>query len=580
MAREKYIHFLGGMMTLVLLLALGGSSQAQTAEFKANVSKTSVAANETFQYSLTLVNLNGNIIPPDFGELEVVGGPSTGKTVRIVNGSRNSEYRETWAIRAPKKGNYTIPSGIAVVNGKKIASNSINIQVADGPKASTGLNSNANMLVDVELSQRSAYVGEQIIAVYKLYSKLPDLRFESIEYPPMNGFWTETMEETMLQWENQYANINGAQYRVATLKTEILYPQHAGSVVIEPVKLEAMGKRSFFDRYQKLIAESRPITLEVKALPNNAEGKNIGTFEQLGIQADLDRNTLPANEAATLRVKLSGRGNLKLVDAPKFDFPADLEVFDPKRDDRITVSASGMSGSRTFEYVLIPRSQGEYIIPATTFSYFDPSAKVFKKLSTPEFKLNVSKGSGAANSSYTYNSKTDVSILNTDIRFIQTDASTLTAVENRFFGSGLYYGLSILPLLAFSLVYVRKRKEESIKSNPADYQKKRAAKLAQKQLATAKKLEGSGNSKAFYGELIRAMHDYLGHKFGMETSELSDKLIRERLKDKIGPTVLDNLSEFLKDCEMARFAGLGIENESGMIAKAEQLIHDIEKESK
>jgi hypothetical protein len=579
MARKHKTYIIQGLMSIMILFLSGMGIYAQNTSFSATISKNPVAVNENFQYSLTLRNLSGTIMAPDFGDLQVLSGPNPSKTVRIVNGQRNSEYSETWILRAPKKGNYKIGTGFVVVNGKKTASNPVNIQVSDSP-ANSGLQSNANMLVDIELSQRSAFVGEQIVAVYKLYSKLPDLRFEAIEYPPMNGFWTETMEESMLQWQNQYANINGAQYRVAVLKTEILYPQHAGTLSIEPVKIEAMGKRSFFDRYQKLIAESKVVNIEVKPLPANPTGKNIGTFEQLGIQVELDRNVLPANEAATLKVKLNGKGNLKLVDAPEFDFPADLEVFDPKREDKINVNGSGMNGSRTFEYVMIPRSKGEYVIPSTTLSFFDPNSKSYKQLVTPELKLNVSKGSGVSNSSYTYNSKTDVSILNTDIRFIQTDSSTITAIENRFFGSAMYYGLSLLPFLAFGLVLFKKRQEEDIKSNPADYQKKRAAKVAQKQLATAKKLEGSGNSKAFYGELIRAMHDYLSNKFGIETSELSERIIKEKLKDKISDSSLTGLAEFLKDCEMARFAGLGIENESGMIGKAEKLIHDIEREAK
>jgi hypothetical protein len=382
----------------------------------------------------------------------------------------------------------------------------------------------------------------------------------------------------MIDWEPQMKIINGVQYRVAVLKREILYPQRAGTLTIERTELEALGKRGFFDRYKKMMARSNPVKVEVKPLPAAPEGMiNLGSYEQLSLKVEIDRESLPANEATTLRLGFSGRGNLKLLDNPEIDFPADLEVFDPERSDRISVNSGGMSGTRTFEYVLIPRTAGEYEIPALNLGYFDLGRGEYRQLPSREILLKVSPGTGDGGSSYTYNSKTDASILNSDIRFIISDAQQLRAVEDRFFGTTAYYGLSLLPMLAFVVVWLRKRREQQMQENPEEWQKRQAGKVARKLLSGAGKLAGKGDAQSFYGELLRALQGYMGDKYGIAMSELNERVIREKLGNSLPADLLDDYFELQREAEMARFANMTGSDEAAALKKAETLIGAIEK---
>lgn len=577
---NTYMHqSIKAPLLLMLLLCGAFSLNAQDAAFEAVVNKNPVGQNESFQYSLVLRNMNGRIQQPDFSGFQVLGGPNQDRSVRIFNGKRVSEFTVTWILAAKEPGIVMIDPAVATVNGKKVKSNSIKLEVKKGTSFPNKSQANTDLMVGIEVSQSTAYVGEQITVVYKLYSRYPDLQFQELEYPSSDGFWTETVEEEVLNWDPRYANINGVQYRQATMKTEVLYPQRAGEFSIDPVKLEAVGKRGFFDNYRKLIASCEGVKIKVKPLPESPGGVELGTFDQLGMKVSTDRTAVPANEAVTLSIKFSGKGNLKLLDSPEINFPPDLEVFEPKRVDKINVGKAGISGSRSFEYVIIPRTEGTYTIPALQMSYFDPGSKSYKSLNSEEIVLNVSKGTGE-NSSYTYNSKTDVSILNTDIRFIITDASAIKAVDDRFFGSAVYYGLTLAPILAFGLFLFRKRREQSISENPEEWRMKQAGKVAKKHLSEARKELGKGDSKAFYGTLLQAIQGYLTSKFGIQLSELNERTLKEKLGPSLTEELSSELNELIRDAEMARFAGLGNTSEQDMLNRAEALISKIEKNVK
>jgi hypothetical protein len=556
-------------------------SIAQEPSFTATVNRNAIAINEYFQYTLTIRNTEGRIEKPSFEGFQILQGPTTSQSVQIINGKKSIEYSESWLLKPVKTGNITLPAARCRVGNGWLESNNVTIKVSkEGSSSEQAPQGNADFMVSVELSKRKVYVGEQIQAVYKIYSKYSDLRFESIDYSAIDGFWTETLEEDNIQWENQMQVINGQQYRVAILKKELLYPQRSGQLSIAPTKIDALGKNSFFGRYNKLSASSKPVNVEVTPLPEPKPANFLGTFDQLSCQITEDRNVINQNEAVNLSVVLSGKGNLKMVDELPLPFPADIEVFDPKRNDKISVNASGMSGSRAFEYVLIPRSAGNYSLPALQLSYFNPSSEKYVTIETAPLTITVNRGAGNEANSYTYNSKTDVALLNSDIRYIITDANMIDESRKRFFGTFAYYGTLSLPLLAFIFAFAYQRKKEKRLKDPGAWRMKQADKEAQKRLKVATSLIGQGKTAEFAGELLKAIQGYLTDKFSIPVSEMNQKGIRKHLESKVDNATIDKLLSIASQCEMARFSPIGITDEKEQLKSVETLMVELQKSVK
>lgn len=574
------LHLLSA--ALLVLFSLGSKDvSAQNPSFSATVNRNAVSINEYFQYSLTLKNTQGRIEPPAFEGFQVLQGPSSSQSVQIINGKKSIEYSETWLLKPLKTGTLTLPAARCRAGNGWLESNTVNITVTkDGNSSQAQVEGNADFMVSVELNKKKVFIGEQIQATYKIYSRYSDLRFESIDYSAIDGFWTETLEEDNINWENQAQVINGQQYRVAILKKELLYPQRSGELVVAPTKIQALGKNSFFGRYTSLSASSKPITVQVSALPVPIPENFLGTFDQLTCELNPDRTQINQNEAINLEVKVAGKGNLKLIDEMPLQFPADIEVFDPKRTDNIAVNASGISGSRTFEYVLIPRSSGSYNIPAVTLHYFNPSTEKYVSIVTPSLDFAVSRSAGGDASSYTYNSKTDVALLNSDIRYILTDASLITENSRKFFGTFGYYGVLSLPLLAFIFAYARNKKKQQILNDPGSWKMKQADKEVQKRLKLASTLAGQQKSQEFSGEMIKALQGYLSDKFRIPVSEIDSKGIRKHLQGRVDASIIEQLLDLLSKCEMARFSPVSSDNEMQQYKDAEKLIIELQKSVK
>jgi hypothetical protein len=311
-------------------------------------------------------------------------------------------------------------------------------------------------------------------------------------------------------------------------------------------------------------------------LPEPKPAGFVGTFEQLTCAAEADRNELNANEAINFTVKLSGKGNLKMLDALPFGFPPDLEIFDPKRTDKISVSASGMSGSRQFDYVLIPRSAGTYSVPALELSYFDPSQKKYLTVGIPEFSFTVGKGQSSGAGNYTYNSKTDVNVLASDLRYIATEPSLIHASDQSFIRSPLFYGALALPFVLVAGVFAVSRRKEEQSRDPLGWKMRKAGKEARKKLALAAALKGKGRSSEFAGELIKVLHGYFSDRFAIPLTSMNDRGIRARLEGKMDERSLQAMLEVLKECEFLRYAPAGSPDEAGLHDKVSQIIVQLE----
>ncbi|MFT4679775.1 MAG: hypothetical protein ACI9HG_001891, partial [Flavobacteriales bacterium] len=369
---------------------------------------------------------------------------------------------------------------------------------------------------------------------------------------------------------------NGISYRAYTLKQSVLFPQTSGTLEVGDLYILADCRNGLFQRSSTLEAKSSPQKVTVKPLPAGGARK-YGTYSDLNITAKLNKSEFKANEAFNLEIKVSGKGNIKLVSEPNLAWPSDFEVFDPKVKDAIRVTQNGESGSRTYEYVVIPRSSGQFELPAWEVSYFEYKSGEYKNLSTPSFDFEVARGTGGEGQTYTYNSKTDVNILSQDIRFMKSDGGSLKAPSSRFFGTSGFYALLAFPWLLALVVWFKAKNNAVSANDQVGTKMKKAMKVAKKQLKTAANLVSGNDSKAFYTELYGALTGYISHKFNIPQSELSKDKITAVLTEKTSSEVQAEFLDILKTCEMARFAPIEKSMNQEVLKKAEQIIEKIEK---
>lgn len=580
-----YFFVINGIL-LLQILAYG--------QFTASVDRNPVLVGEQIQVTFTLSNLNGsNFRAPGFKGFTVLMGPSTSQQMSFVNGQMSRSLSYTYVLQADAEGNYQIGSATIDADGKTLKTNPINITVTKGNaqqqnqgqkqnQSQGNLNQQANdviaknLFLRLNVSKKEVYQGEQIIATYVLYVH-PELRLVQLvpsqNAPTFTGFWTQDIDIGKLQFHTE--NVNGVPFNAAVVKKVVLIPQQTGKLTIEPFIFETVcrlvvqnqqkRRRSIFDdffsfgpQYQdfKYNASSGAVNINVKPLPPGAPADFNGGVGNLSMKAWIDKPKTKTNEPVNLKIQISGNGNLKLIEPFDLKLPPDVETYDPKVNDNISVSGSGVSGSRTFEYLLIPRHAGEYKIEPVGFSYFDLSSKQYKTLSSQEFILQVEQGTGEeAYQSVTGVRKEDIKYIGKDIRFIKTLSGALAKNNSHFLGSGGFYLLTFTPMVLFFLFFVYLKRQQKLEGNQALLKNKRATKMARKRLQTAKILITDSNEDKFYEEVSHALWGYLSDKLTIPISELNkDSASHSMANRNVAENKINQCMSTIDYCEFARFA--------------------------
>ena len=549
---------------------------AQDVSFYASVSRNPVATGETLTYTITLENGRGNISAPDLSDLNVVFGPSTSSNFRIINGRQTSSMTLSYTMRPMRTGKFTIGSASVVVEGKRLTTDPIEVEVtrgtsqsnrsgtASGNTATATPSSDSNLLVQVQLSKRKVYLGEEILATFVILTRYRNLEVSETNFPALPGFWSEEVKMDQASWEREYTMIDGVPYRKAVIRRQVLFPQRTGRIEIPPLDVTAVVNRSFFQPGTEIKVKSNAPTVTVMPLPEKAPESYDGAVGDYEFTAELDRVDVPANEAINLKLTISGRGNLTLVNGPKVQFPADFEAYDPETKDRINVGAGGVRGSRSFQYLIIPRYPGDYEIPEIKFSFFNPSDGKYQTITRGPFNIHVSGTPGEASSGGGMRSQNIVKQSNEDIRYIETDAERLKADGSHFFGSPLYFVLLVLPFVIFAGFVLFRKKREADAFDVEGTRKRKATRMARKRLKSAAGALKSNDSKLFYAEIFKALYGYLSDKLGIPGSLLSRQVIADNLRDRgVDEDLIHQLTRTLEDCEMARFSStekMGDEN--------------------
>jgi len=578
--------------------------------FTASAPSTAVM-DRPFQLVYT-VNASGrDLRVPEITNFEILAGPfqSSSSSIQIINGRQSASESNsfTYTLQAQKTGTFTIPSASIIVGGKKYTSNGISIKVipADAASKSQGGQgqsasksgsqaiSNDNIFIRTEVSKTNVYEQEAILVTYKLYTLVDVVQFTNAKLPDFSGFMKQDIDQNK-NAQLSTENYNGRNYGTIILSQVLLYPQRAGVIEIGKANFEAVIRvqnraqvRSifddFFDSYtnvsKKITAPASRIT--VNALPANKPASFNGTVGHFNLSANISATQIKANDAVTLKISISGAGNMKLIKNPEIKFPDGFETYDPKVTNNFKTTSSGVTGSKIVEYMFIPRHSGNFEIPATEFSYFDTQDKKYKVLTTPAYQLKVAKGEGGESSPIVgnYVDKEDVKQLGKDIRYISTDQFLLAKEEEPLFGSTISWLMYLIPLFISLVLFIFFRKQVIENANISLVKNKRANKVAQRRLKQAQKLLTEGNKDKFYEEVLKAVWTYLSDKLSIPVALLTkDRVESELTNHNVDSGVINKFVEILNTCEFARYAPNSGQQEMGnLYDETIEAISDLEE---
>lgn len=551
---------------------------------------TQVAVGERFRVVFSVNKRPSNFNGPSFGELRMLSGPnqSSSSSTQIIGGqiSQSENYSFTYILEATREGTFTISAANVTVDGRRFETDPIIIRVSGQaaagaqPSAPSGAQPQAGQTVgdrDIFLravvNNSNPFQGQAVTLTYKLYTRLVVSNYNIEELPSYQGFWAEDIVSGDAPLVTEEV-IDGQRYNVATIRQVILFPQRAGQLTIEPLNMlthirVAAPRRSGslldeffggspFGAYQNVEhnLRSNQVRLNVKPLPTQnrpaAFKGMVGNFE---MKADLKPLQVNVNEPVTLSIAITGSGNLRMLEKPEIQFPSNLEAFDPNINDNIRVSAAGISGSRNFEFLMIPRTGGTFDIPAIQFSYFDPAAGRYITRTGGPFSIEVAGSALASGQDASAQRQEDVRLLTSDIRFIYNSVFSLNQTGERFFRSNLYYFLLIGIIVLFGLLLLLWRQQIRLQSDQALLRNRQAQKIAQKRLKKAQLFMKSENQSEFYDEIFRALWGYLADKLNIPVSKLNKDAVSEVFSQREVPSDLaDRFIETLNECEFARFA--------------------------
>ena len=579
---------------LILCALMSLSTYAQTPELVASVSKNKLGLNQRVKIQFT-INKQGadNFQAPNFKNFQIVSGPSQSISQSWVNGNASFSQSYSYIVKPLKKGEFLIPAASIKLNNKILTSKSVKVIVLDPveiPKDPNDPNyiAQQNVHLVAEISKSSPYVGEGIYVEYRLYvSQNISVRdFSYTDSPQYNGFWNQDIKIRGLTTQN--GTYNGEQYRYVVLQKALLIPTKSGKLTIDPIEMDIVigvptGRGDFFGNpIVKNVTKSfasakkfiRSKDLPIEGKPESFNGA-VGDFNFI---VSSSKNILKSNETATVSVKVTGNGNLKLFELPEIKTPSELEVFTPEQKEKINVTSRGIRGSVTKNYTVVPQFKGKYKVPSTEFSYFDLKEKKYVRLTSEDIFVDVLEGKElVTDSDLASNSKKDIVATGANFRYIQTSSTFSLANESGFYTSKFYYLILILPLLFIPIGILIAKRNEARSNDVLGNKLRKADRLAKKYLSEAKKQLGT--KEAFYVALEKALHNYLKAKLRIETSDISKEKITELLKRKsVNESTIRSFIEVFNSCDMARYSPVSVVEMKDDYEKSKLVITQIDKQ--
>lgn len=584
------------IIILMALIAYSTQALADKVSFTASAPDAVVVGDQfRLSYTVTTQKVKDFQVPSIKG-FDVLMGPSRSQqsSTQIINGSvtSTSSITFTYILMANTAGEYTIGGASIVADGNQMVSNSVKIKVLPQDQSSnSGQNSNNNssvhsssatsvsnqdLFITATASKTNVFEQEAFVLTYKIYTRESNLQLNNAKLPDFKGFHSQEIEMTTnAKWTPEH--YQGRNYYTTVYRQFVLFPQQSGKLYIDPAQFQmTVGKPvqsadpfdAFFNggssviEIKKSIATPK-IAINVNPLPAGKPSDFSGGVGEFTISSSINSKDLKTNDAITIKLVISGTGNLKLISNPEINFPDDFEVYDPKVDNQVRLTREGLTGNKVIEYLAIPRHAGTYKIPGVSFSYFDIRSKSYKTLKTEEYVVNIEKGAGNADQVIAnFTNKEDLKVLGEDIRYIKQNEVALQPRGSFFYGSMTYWLFYIIPALAFIIFFIVYRKQATENANVAKVRTKKANKVATKRMKLAGKLLSENKKDAFYDEVLKALWGYISDKLNIPVSRLSKDNIEEKLRNHgVNEELIKEFLNALNDCEFARFAP-GDENQA------------------
>ena len=581
------------IIILMALIAYSTQMLADKVSFTASA-PDAVVVGDQFRLSYTVTTQKvKDFRAPSIKGFDVLMGPSRSQqsNTQIVNGNvtSTSSITFTYILMANNAGEYTIPGASIVADGDQMVSNSVRIKVlpqdqgdsnsssSSSTHSSSGTGvSNQDLFITASASKTNVYEQEAFVLTYKIYTRESNLQLNNAKLPDFKGFHSQEIEMTTnARWTPEH--YQGRNYYTTVYRQFVLFPQQSGKLYIDPAQFQmTVGKPvqsddpfdAFFNGGSNVIEIKKSIStpkiaINVNPLPAGKPADFSGGVGEFNISSSINNKELKTNDAITIKLVISGTGNLKLISNPEIKFPDDFEVYDPKVDNQVRLTREGLTGNKVIEYLAIPRHAGTYKIPGVSFSYFDIRSKSYKTLKTEEYVIKVEKGAGNADQVIAnFTNKEDLKVLGEDIRYIKQNEVTLQPKGSFFYGSMTYWLFYIIPALAFIIFFIIYRKQAAENANVAKMRTKKANKVATKRMKLAGKLLSENKKDAFYDEVLKALWGYISDKLNIPVSRLSKDNIEEKLRNHgVNEELIKEFLNALNDCEFARFAP-GDENQA------------------
>ncbi len=566
---------------------------AQEAALKATVSKNKLGINQRLRIEFSINKQGGdNFTPPNFNNFKIVGGPSQSISSSFIYGKVSYKQSYSYVIQPTRKGELTIPAASIEIDGKKIKSVPVKVRVLDPVEIPKDPNdpdyiAQQNIHLVAEISNTKPYVGQGVYVEYRLYISNNINVYDAgiIQAPKYNGFWSQEIKINGLSAKN--GTYNGEAYKYFTLQKSLLIPTMSGKLSLDPMKMEVVigvptGRGDFFGNpitknIRKEFASAKRI-IRSKELPMEGKPANFtGAVGDYSFTVKTDKSVLKANESSQIKVVVKGKGNLKLFELPKVVVPKELEVYTPERKESIRILSSGISGSISDLYTVVPQFKGKYKIPNISFSFFNPIQKEYKTITTEDLIVAVLEGKELVMTAPDAVQKQGTKITGKNFRYIQTKSKFTASKNVDFFLSKWFYLLLLFSFISVPIgIFIAKKNKER-NSDIVGNKLRRAERLAKKYLSEAAKQ--LGKKEAFYESLERALHNYLKAKLGIETLEISKEKIAQILKEKkVSDVTITQFMEVLKDCDFARYApSTSVEMEQEY-EKAKRIIIELDKQ--
>jgi len=565
-------------------------------QFEAKVSKTSLGLNERLRIDF-LMNYDGdNFTPPDFDGFRVVNGPMQQVSQSWINGKSSFNKSYSYFLLPTRKGIITISQSSIEINGQEYKTSPIKINVTaaidipKNPQDAPQISADDAIHLVAEVSKVNPYINEPITVVYKLYFSynIGITNWRELDKPKYNDFWSQNIDIKQLQVED--GTYNGEKARVVTLRKTVLYPQKSGKLDIEPLSMDIdlelpTNRRNMFGQYLTTQSSKRVSAgakvINVKALPEDGKPLDFtGAVGNFTFEAKPSKTSLKHGESLELKVVVSGKGNLKLFDLPKPVVPTALEMYDAVHKENVATPLTGMSGSISDTYTIIPQFKGEYPIKPMRFSYFDLKSRSYKTIVSTVIMIQVLDGpesTEAVAAQDTNNPNKKAISAASKFEFIKLKTALKPIRQPDFFGSSLFYGLMLFPFLCIPVLMIFRSKKEARDGDVLGNRIRRSNKLAKKYLSEAKKQ--FQNKELFYIAMEKALHNFLKAKLNIETSEMSKDTIRTILLErKASEHTVFEFIKLVENCEFARYAPSASGAIQSDFDKAVGLISELEKQ--